>query len=173
MDSGQASEALDTVRQAAGHAARLRHYRGQGPVLVAWGIVWLIAFTTTQFAPDASAPVWLVGWIAALGYTFTRPRTPNDARMTATWLIAAGFVASIVALHGSDQREAAMIFALALGAAQLAIGVWIGARFALLGGATIAVAAAGWWLAPDWLFLTLGLGGGSALIAFGLWLQRP
>ena len=61
---------------------------------------------------------------------------------------------------------------LVVAAAYVVLGVWAGARFALLGVALGAVVVAGWFVAPSWLFLCLGLGGGGTLLAGGLWLRR-
>lgn len=173
MDHGQARDSLRTIATAQRQAFELRHYRGAGSIVVAWGLVWLIGFGTLQFAPALAHWAWPLGWILALAWTATRPRREGDGRTLASWLVALGFVTLLLLVIEADMRTAAMVFGLVLAASYLAIGIWAGRRFGILGALVLAAGATGWWLMPDWLFASLALGGGGALVLGGLWLQRP
>ncbi len=73
----------------------------------------------------------------------------------------------------ADARETSLIFALTVAFGYAVTGVWVGWRFVCLAGLVLLAAVVGWWLLPQLLFLSLGLGGGTALLLGGQWLQRP
>lgn len=173
MDNRQAQDSLHSIAAAQRQAFELRNYREVGSLVVAWGLVWLAGFATLQFLPALAAWVWPLGWAMALGWTATRPRRQGDGRTLVTWLVALGFVALLLLVVRADMPTAAMVFGLVLAASYLAMGIWAGRRFAMLGALVLVAAGFGWWLAPQWLYAALALGGGGALILGGLWLQRP
>lgn len=173
MDHDLARDGLRTIANARRKTAELRAYRDTGSVVTAWGVVWIVGYAAQQFLPGAAPLVWLAGWAGAIGWTATRPRSRGDMRALATWLVALAFVFTLLLVVRADVRTAAMVFGLVVAASYFALGIWAGARFAVLGAVVLLSACVGWWLTPQWLYLALALGGGLALVLGGLWLRRP
>lgn len=173
MKEAEAKDALDAIQHARQQTSELMGYQVSGSVVAAWGVAWIIGFSAMQFAPQSAQWVWGLCWIAALGWTATRPRAPNDTRVLATWAVAVCCVGLITAMVEADFREASVIIAIAVASGYTIAGLWAGWRFAFLGGLVMVSAAVGWWFLPEFLFLSLGLGGGTALLLGGLWLKRP
>jgi FtsH-binding integral membrane protein len=173
MKETEAKYALDAIQHARQQTSELMGYQVSGSVVAAWGVAWIIGFTAMQFVPQSAPWVWVLCWIAALGWTATRPRAPNDTRVLATWAVAVCYVGLITAMVEADFREASVVIAIAVASGYTIAGLWAGWRFAFLGGLVMVSAAVGWWFLPEFLFLSLGLGGGTALLLGGLWLKRP
>ena len=173
MKEAEAKDALDAIQHARQQTSELMGYQVSGSVVAAWGVAWIIGFSAMQFVPQSAPWVWGLCWIAALGWTVTRPRAPNDTRVLTTWAVAVCYVGLITAMVEADFREASVIIAIAVASASTIAGLWAGWRFAFLGGLVMVSAAVGWWFLPEFLFLSLGLGGGTALLLGGLWLKRP
>ena len=173
MNETEAKDALDAIQHARQQTSKLMGYQVSGSVVAAWGIAWVIGFSAMQFIPQSAPWIWGLCWIAALGWTATRPRAPNDTRVLATWAMAVCYVGLITAMVEADVREASVIIAIAVASGYAITGLWAGLRFAFLGGLVTVSTAVGWWFRPELLFLSLGLGGGTALLLGGLWLKRP
>jgi hypothetical protein len=173
MDKEHALEILNDVAIARQKTSELRNYRGMGSIISAWGVVWLLGFGAQSNFPAAAPYVWIVGWLGALVWTFTRPPKPEDLRALTTWVVAVLCICLILVVTKANQTTAAMIFGLALSAAYAILGVWSGKRFLVLAALVLSSACVGWWLVPQWLYLALALGGGVALILGGVWIRRP
>lgn len=173
MDHQQAQESLASITSARRKAIELRNYRQAGSTVTAWGLVWLSGYSAQQFVPYAAPWIWLIGWVVALIWTLTRPRTTYDVQVLATWGVALAFMGLLMFAIQADARITAMLFGLVLAASYAVLGIWAGKRFASLGALALFTSCIGWWLVPQWLFIVLALGGGGALIAGGLWLRRP
>jgi FtsH-binding integral membrane protein len=173
MNEIDAKDALDAIQHARRQTSELIGYQVGGSVVAAWGMAWVAGFSAMQFVPESSHWIWGLCWVAALGWTASRPRAPNDSRVLATWAVAVCYVGLITVIVGADVREASVIIALAVAGGYAIAGIWAGWRFACLGGLITVSAIVGWWFFPKLLFLSLGLGGGTALLLGGLWLKRP
>lgn len=173
MDKKQALQSLNDVAIARQKTSELRNYRGMGSIISAWGVVWLLGFGAQSILPAAAPYVWIVGWLGALVWTFTRPAKPGDFRALATWMVAILCICLILVVTKANQTTAAMIFGLALSTAYAILGIWSGKRFFVLAALAMISVCVGWWLVPQWLYLALALGGGVALILGGVWIRRP
>lgn len=172
MDNEQAIESLSDVARVRQKTSELRNYRGMGSIISAWGVVWLLGFGAQATFPAAAPFVWIVGWLGALVWTFTRPPKREDFRPLATWVVAVLCVCLVLVVTKATHTTAALIFGLALSATYAILGIWSGKRFLLLAAVVLSSVCIGWWL-PHWLYLALALGGGVALIVGGVWVRRP
>lgn len=173
MDFTQARQDLASIENARQMTGELRNYRHAGSTITAWGFVWLVGYGAQQFVPGFAGGIWLIGWVAALAWTATRPRTKYDAKASATWCVALAFILMLLWVIEADSRTAAVVFGLVLSAGYVMLGIWAGKRFALLGVIALFASCIGWWLVPQWLFSALALGGGFTLILGGFWVGRP
>lgn len=168
----EAAVALGDVARSRHRAAELRGYAGTGNALIVWGVVWLIGYTTAQFAPDYAGWVWTVGVAGGIAYSMFAPRRRPDPRIFATGAMLFGFFALAGAILRPSPIAQAVLISLIVAAAYVGFGIWSGPRYAWLGLTLAAVIALGWFVLPAWLPLCLALGGGGTLVAGGLWLRQ-
>lgn len=57
----QAQEALQDVESVVKGIQRRLTYGIAGPILALWGVVWIVCFALTHFAPHISGWGWIVG----------------------------------------------------------------------------------------------------------------
>lgn len=172
-DSDQdARAALDMVAQSRQRAAEFRDYAIAGPILIAWGLTWIVANLTAQFAPLYAPWVWLSGIAASVLFTISSSPRRRDGRITASVATAGAFAAVLLTMVHGDARTQNATVALLVAAIYVFIGIWTGVRWVWIGLAIALAVILGWFVFPDWLYLCLGLGGGGALLLSGLWLRR-
>jgi hypothetical protein len=174
-----AADALAAVAQVRRRSFELRGYAHAGDLVLAWGLVWLVCNLAVQFAPDWGPNTWPVGIVLASLFCIVRsrarPRTPEaiDARVYASVSTAIAFVALVVVIAGlDDPRQTNAIISLYIAASYVGLGIWTGMRFTWAGLAIAALVLIGWFADREHFYLWMGLGGGGALIATGLWLRR-
>jgi hypothetical protein len=186
----QAKEALQDVDAVSRSIKGKMAYGIAGPILVLWGTVWVVCFLLTQFAPQISAWGWLVGnslGIAGslyLGRLRARTRTVRSDsakrmgwRLFWFWFLLFIYADVWLAILWPWRGEQLGMFLVTLVMfAYVVMGLWLEMGFMLWLGLTVtALAGAGYVLSfwvPGYLNLWLGLAGGSALLASGLYLMR-
>ena len=186
----QAKEALQDVDAVSRSIKGKMAYGIAGPILVLWGTVWVVCFLLTQFAPQISAWGWLVGnslGIAGslyLGRLRARTRTVRSEsakrmgwRLFWFWFLLFIYADVWLAILWPWRGEQLGMFLVTLVMfAYVVMGLWLEMGFMLWLGLTVtALAGAGYVLSfwvPGYLNLWLGLAGGSALLASGLYLMR-
>lgn len=172
---GDAAAALASIDDARRRAGELRGYAHAGGTLMVWGAIWLVCNLLSQtFAWGRMS--WPPGIAVGVIWSVVQGRRhpgDGDRRAGLTSLAVFGFFAMlmvIVGLHDPLTFNAAI--SLTVAAAYVVVGIWSGARFALVGLVLAALVAIGWFGDPRHLYLWLGLGGGGALIVSGWWLRR-
>jgi hypothetical protein len=186
----QAKEALQDVDAVSRSIKGKMAYGIAGPILALWGTVWVVCFLLTQFAPQISAWGWLVGnslGIAGslyLGRLRARTRTVRSDsakrmgwRLFWFWFLLFIYADVWLAILWPWRGEQLGMFLVTLVMfAYVVMGLWLEMGFMLWLGLTVtALAGAGYVLSfwvPGYLNLWLGLAGGSALLASGLYLMR-
>ena len=139
---------------------------------MAWGLTWIAANLTSQFAPLMANWVWLGGIAASILFTIVRSPRRGDGRIIATVSTAAGFAVLLMMMIQGDARIQNAMVALLVAAIYVGIGIWTGIRLVWIGLAVAVAVILGWFVFPAWLYLWLGIGGGGALLLSGLWLRK-
>lgn len=186
----EAARALEEIGQAGGRMHRLSLYADLAPMLMLWGLLWFVANLVTEFRPALSGRTWLAAM--AIGFPLTLWGTVRHARragarirqaggdpkalgtrMALLGVVGWGFFASIYAItlpvgprQGNAFISLFVAFAYALG------GVWGGWRLMAIGVATAAAVLFGYFELQQHFFLWMGVVGGGALLAGGLWLRK-
>ena len=187
----EAAQALDEIGRAGGKVRRLSFYADMAPNFILWGVIWLVANLVTEFRPDLSGRAWTVGTLiigAPLTLYFTiRHARRSGARMRQAGVdpkqlgskyallgvIAWAFFASIIAVTAPlNARQVDAFISLFFAFAYAIGGVWGGWRLIAIGGTAAAGILFGYFFLEQHFYLWMGLVGGGALFAGGLWLRK-
>ncbi len=190
LSQDEAARALEEIGQAGQRMSRLTGYADAAPAFMLWGAVWLVANLVSQYRPGWSGLAWLAGIAVGVGGTLvftlrrtrrkqaTAPRPGGDARSVGLrfallGLAIFGFFASVFTVLGPLQaRQADAFISLVFAFAYVMVGVWAGWRVMAIGVVTVAAILFGYLELTRHFFLWMGLVGGGALIAGGLWLRK-
>ena len=184
MTKGAAAQALHEIAAARGRVWRAMAYGYAAPYLVIWGFVWLGANLVSQFAPRLTL-TWIVadllGLAASFAVGFAMVRSPSGRferagggwRNLGVWLLVLAFlVALVLVVPITNARQAHTVVGVTFGFIYLGMGLWMGWRLAVVGGALVALTLLGFYQVHAWYPLYMGLVGGGALILGGVWLRR-
>jgi len=186
----EAAQALSDINDARSRVDKLHGYGDAAPFLMLWGMVWLVANSTTQFAPALGDMAWMIGIL--IGTTLTivlatlqaKRRDVRDAsqgsqsaqvaiRMgVSQGVILAFFVAMMTIVWPLDARQFNALVSLFWACAYMGAGVWIGMRLFWIGAITAVAILFGYFNIEQYYSLWMGIAGGGSLIAGGLWLRR-
>jgi hypothetical protein len=188
MTREQAQQWLQEVDAVAKELRNKLAYGITGPILIIWGIVWIVCYTLNHFAHKISGWVWLVGIVLGMAGTFylraVRYRTTVDGesskrlgrRLLWSWGLLFAYIGIWLAVlwpWRGDQIGTFLVMLMMF--AYVLMGLWLQRRFLLwLGLAVTLLAGAGYafslWVTPGYLDLWLGLTGGTALLGSGLYM---
>ncbi len=185
----QAQEALQDVEAVARSVQGKRAYGiVAGPILILWGVVWIVCFALTHFSPRLAAWGWLVGDSLGIAGSLYLARLRGGARAVRSesskrigwrlfwfWFLLFIYADIWLAVLWPWRQEQLGVFGVTLVMfAYVVMGLWLEMRFMLwLGLAVTVLAVAGYvvsFVVPGYLDIWLGLAGGSALLASGLYL---
>ena len=170
----QAAAALREIEETRQRSLELVVYRQGAPVLVLWGVIWIVGFASNAMWPTYAAIVWTVLTVlgAVASWLISRGGNPGqNLRYVASWavfLLLFYGAGPILAPQTTSQRAA--LAALLVAAAYALAGIWWLQRYLWLGLALFAVTLFGFFFAP-WFDLWMAVMGGGGLILGGLWLR--
>jgi hypothetical protein len=185
ISHNEAEEALAAIQTM---AQKTRHSIAGGSAhisLIITGIVWLIGFTATQFL---TAPlivwIWIVTSIVGSALaTFMGIRTGKRVRIASSavtgkriaifWALLTLFAAAIIAVaHPTDGKQITLLIILFAMIGQMGMGLLLSFSATWWTVPVAAVALIGYFLAPDWFYLWMGLLGGGVMVILGLYIRR-
>ena len=152
VDAKRALRDIDAVQ---GKAGAFAFYDGAGPIIMVWGVIWLLAGGLAYFKPDAANLAWMGGiaagaaFSAVFGWLAGRKQSPGASfpKALLAGLAAAGVLLiglnAMGLIAGVDSRaQGNALISLAVAIAYVLMGLSRGARLAalglVLGAATIA-----------------------------------
>jgi hypothetical protein len=180
LSSQQAAEALRDIEAVGNRSSQLYRYRRAAPMLILWGVIWLVGFGLTDLAPAQAnyfwAPLDIVG-VAGCIWMGRNPSAEKSASTSWRWLAS---IASIFAFYIVVQilfqpvtgRQAAALVALIVALFYLLAGIWLGTRFAVSGILLAVLTLSGYFMLTSHFYLWMAVVGGGALMLAGLWLRR-
>jgi hypothetical protein len=174
-----AAAALAEMERTTDRSRVLRGYRITGPILMLWGVIWVLGYGGMGVLPvqlwDA---VWLVLDVLGLVLTILTLRRraaaiANRWRTGLIFLAALVFVGAILTLFRVTSPGVYLVFpALICGFIYVILGVCFMMRLAWVGAAMFLATLVGFYFVQPWLaFWMAGVGGGGLLLG-GLWLGR-
>jgi hypothetical protein len=181
----EAEAALSDIEQAAMRTQVHRSYRIAAPILILWGVIWLVAYTLTGLAPAGWwTRVWVPLDLIGIAGTFllvrrgrgaaNAQRTRGVSRFSVFHALAILFmlVATFV-MFGPTQPAVYLAYpGLLCGFSYMMFGIVRMPRLAWIGAAMGVLTLLGFFFARDMLsFWMAGIGGGG-LILGGSWLRK-
>jgi len=182
-----AAQALSDIASAQGRSRTLAAYGIAGPILIVWGVVWLVAYTGMGLS---SPNLWVYIWLPAdiVGALATIVLSQRGARGGGTkpgiigmgWRIVAGMVMAAVFCVGlfsmvrsQDLNVYMAVPGLLTGAIYSVLGLGRMTRYLWLGIAVTAASLIGFFAFPAILPYWMAVTGGGGLIVGGLLFRRP
>ena len=184
----QAARSLDQIEEAQARGKAVSAYRDAAPRFVLWGAAWLIANSAMEVSVLAGLVAWpVVGGIAIFASNLMARRLRARRRAFAPetlaerkidWRVGASFslLFVFVVLVGFifspvSYRALSAFISLIAAFAYMTAGLWLGGRLFVIGALVAMLILAGYFGLKDYYFIWLGVVGGCALIAGGLWLR--
>ena len=186
----EAAAALGEV-DAAGHRVRtIRIYAYAAPFLILWGAIWLVANVVSDLAPRWGGRIWIAGTV--LGFALTLywtirnslawkqryPQTPLENKELGRRFSMLGatlmmFFPAMMAIIGPlSSRQGNALLSLVWAFVYMAAGAFVGWRLFAIGAFAAAAILFGFLFVHEHYGLWMGVFGGGALIAGGLWLRK-
>jgi len=167
-----------------------------GPIIILWGVVWFVAYGTTQFFPRWSNWTWTVADIVGIGgsillspaFRKTPVKTASQWQRGAAWFILFGFAllwirilcpwemssnraiwVSIVPLLA---RKISAFMATVAMFAYILAGLWLDRFFIWLGALVTVATLIGYLYIKDYFYLWMAITGGGSLIVGGVFIRK-
>lgn len=177
----EAAAALREVDDARRRMFRTGFYARCAPYLIIWGLVWLIANSAGDFDTRLMGPAWmvcsLVGMALTIVLSIRQQGKEGGRRGDIAWglmwpVLGCYFWALFIITGPLDWRQANALISIFYPFAYMMVGAWIGWRLFFVGAVTAALILGGFVYVHEHFALYMGVVGGGALIAGGLWLRK-
>ncbi|MDB6053931.1 MAG: hypothetical protein JWN25_1454 [Verrucomicrobiales bacterium] len=172
----EASKSLEAI-QATNELTRMTAARIGGPILITWGVIWVVGFAINQFLPASAGLGWMIldllGGIITwrISVRMSAIKSRHDPRVFLFFLILMVFgavwaflLSPFNARHFGAYIVTLFMFAYVVG------GLWFGRFYIILGALVTLLVLAGVFLAGSYESLWLGCAGGGSLIVSGLYI---
>jgi hypothetical protein len=190
----EARASLNEINRTIGQMRKAVAAKG-APLLIIWGIIWIIGFGCLQFFPGVSGPVWMVLDIVGVAASFligpwsrnSPVKSPLHGRMGLSWLILFAYGVIWLELlvpwgvlhHGGWAahsllmgRKFAAFSATLCMFAYVIMGLWLDRYIMWLGVFVTIATLLGYLFLPNYFFLWLAITGGGALAGTGLFVRK-
>jgi hypothetical protein len=181
-----AAAALDDISAANIHMRRLRHYRETAPILIMWGVIWLVALPFGDLGVvwfTATAPLFIAGIIGS-NIIGKRSRLKAAAQLTpeeraaqpnmnlAMAAVGLTTVAIAIAFWPLTPRDLNALIALICAGVYGGMGAWLGWRFSLVGALLGVGTLVGFLFVHHFYFTWMAVVCGGIFIGSGLLLRK-
>jgi hypothetical protein len=155
-----------------------------GPILVMWGVIWMIGYGVVQFDPRIGGSLWIaldaIGIASSIYFGSSSRHSPvkgpHRGRIGLSWMILFGFAILWMYLLSSrgnygDHRAAAYWPTIAM-FAYILIGIWLDRFFIWLGALVTLATLFGFFFIGEYFYLWMAVVGGGGLVAGGWLVQK-
>jgi hypothetical protein len=163
-----------------------------GPVLIWWGLIWVVMLGCAQFRSDFLRLSWVFMLIGFAGQTVLQKLRPPLVKQAPNWRAVAFWLGIFVyaglflvllepwdLLNNLSPADSAMVdrkitayFSIVPMFAYVIIGPWVSRFFVGLGLLMTALILVGYYFLPGWFYLWVGVIGGGTLILSGLFIRK-
>jgi hypothetical protein len=179
ISRNEAELALAEIERTATRSETLRGYQFAGPILMLWGLIWVIGYGAMGLLPVQR---WGVVWIlldllgAVLTIAMSRRQNGGGAggwRSVAGSLAVVAFCGAVFAVFRPTSLDAYLAFpGLVAGTVYVVLGLWRMTRFVWIGAAMFAATLVGFFFLSTGLAFWMAATGGGGLVLGGLWLRK-
>lgn len=178
------------------HTRQMIARGGSAPIVILWGVIWMIGYADMQFFPQT--PHWFWGILDVVGiagsFRFGRwarsspVKNSNGGRIGLSWLILFAFGviwltilgpwswelnAHQLARYAPDfDRKIAAYWATVPMFAYILMGLWLDRFFVWLGAFVTAATLGGYFFITNYFFLWMAVIGGGSLVVSGLFIRK-
>ena len=194
LSKSEAQAALDEISSVISTTQKAIASGPAAPLLIMWGVIWVIGYSVTQFSPQhaglawmglvfaGSAASWWVGWKMQATVS-----SPNDWKIGVFWMVLFGYAIVWMFLlapadlpkgeewatkHPFLSKQIGAFFATIPMFAYVVGGLWFGSFFVWLGLIVTALTLGGYYFLEDYFSLWMALTGGGSLILAGLYVRK-
>lgn len=194
ISKSEAQLALDEINSAIDITRKAIACGPAAPILMLWGLIWVIGYSITHFAPRFTGMAWmvlvLIGALSSwwLGVKVQSPvKSPHDAKIGIFWLVlfayAIGWLFLLapgelpqgqewVTRHPFDDKQVGAFFATVPMFAYVVGGIWLSRFFVGLGLFVTLLTFLGYYLLNDYFNLWMAFTGGGSLFLAGLYMRK-
>lgn len=179
-----AQESLDTIKDVMAQTRKSIASTQAGPLLVLWGLIWMIGFAVSHFFSDVGGITFLGLDIAGIAVTFvivllSRKHIKADAIKNLAWRVLFFWIALslyagiwlLILAPSSSLRIWTFITTIPM-FAYVVMGLWLESKFLVWVGIGVTVVAIiGYYMFPDIYLLWMALLGGGALVSTGMYIR--
>ncbi|MGB8227336.1 MAG: hypothetical protein WCE45_10825 [Sedimentisphaerales bacterium] len=181
-----AQDSLAAIEQIMAQTRKAIVSTRSNPLLILWGILWVVSFTAAQFyLAYAHYIFWSMGAVGGVGtfiifrISHTQPPIRSELRFRIgrrilwSWILLYAYVfiwLAILAPFNGMQINA--VCSTAAMFAYIMIGLWVGSYFMVwLGLAVTATTLTGFYFIPHYYCLWMAVTGGGAILCTGLYIR--
>lgn len=190
VNAEEAKSSLSEIERTMRNTRRSAAMYGTGPIVMVWGLVWMICFSLNQYVPQRSKWIWSIGDLAGVaitmaicfGFASRRPiqmRSDRKQRWRFFWFWFALIVfidAGIAIMSASGQvseKQITAFIVLGIMFAYVAIGLMLDSWLMIgLGLGVSALSVVGFFALNEYFYLWMACTGGIALFLSGVHVQR-
>jgi hypothetical protein len=183
ISQSDASAALSDIERATARSQTLRAYSIAGPILMIWGVIWIVGYAGMGLLPGRH---WSVLWLGldALGMVSTFLGLRRGGASTAgasargwnaMFMSAAAFVfiSATFALFRGVSTSAYLVYpGLVCGFLYVLLGLSRMRRLAWIGVGLFAASLGGFYFLQPWIAYWMAAVGGGGLLLGGFWLWK-
>lgn len=194
ISKSEAQLALDEINSALDRTRKAIACGPAAPILMLWGLIWIIGYSITHFAPEQAGVAWMIlvftgalsSWWA--GVKLQSPvKSPNDAKIGLFWLVLFAYAIAWLFLlapdglprgqewatqHPFTEKQIGAFFATVPMFAYVVGGLWLSRFFVWLGLFVTLLTFLGYYLLHDYFNLWMAFTGGGSLFVAGLYMRR-
>ena len=186
----EAAAALGEVDKAGERVKTVQLYAGAAPFMILWGAIWLVGNGVVDLWPQHGFTAWIVctsaGMATSLWLTIRNSLSwerryalsPLERRALGRRFALLGitliafFPATFAVVGPLGPRQGNAFASLIWAFVYMAAGAWVGWRLFAIGLVTAVAIEFGFFFIHQHYFMWMGVVGGGALIAGGLWLRK-
>jgi hypothetical protein len=174
LSSEQAALALREIAAVENRSSQLYRYQRTAPMLMLWGVIWLLGFALTDRFPAKANWIWIpLDIVGTLGCIYLGQRGKDHASATSQrWLLSivsifAFYILVLNIFQPVTGPQSVTLMALIVALFYVLAGLWLGARFVVAGIVLAALTLFGYFMLATHSYLSMTVVGGSALMMGG------
>jgi hypothetical protein len=162
---------------------------GTAPIVIMWGIIWMIGFAGVQFFPEHTNKLWTALDVIGISGSFLSGfwsrkspiKSPYHGKIGLSWLLLFAFgviwLCLLAPWQGSHAavrlgRQMAAYWSTVPMFAYIIMGLWLDRFFLVLGTLVTLATLAGYYFITDTFFLWMAVVGGGSLVAGGVFIRK-